>query len=336
MTVVIEHFSSTPGSRASICASALSPALALALATLFWSGNFVVGRALRDSIDPLTLNFLRWMLALGIIAPFVWRSTLDALPALRREWRLILALGGTGIATFHVLVYLALQSTTATSALLILSLAPIATLVGSTCQRMEWPRGRQICGALMSISGACLLITRGDFGVIVANGFSAGDLWMLAAVVIWAAYSLLLRHRPSDLPSPVALAASIAVALALMLPLLLLGSATPVAALTSVGVLLSVGYIALFASAIAFLLWSRGVSQLGPVRAGEFVHLMPVFGAGLAFIVLGEVPGLAQVGGALLVLTGIVLAEHPATRSQSWRSFGAAAGLARRHLGRST
>ena len=132
------------------------------LATLFWSGNFVAGRALRGSIDPLTLNFLRWMIALVFIAPFVWQSTLIALPALRREWRLILALGATGIATFHVLVYLALQSTTATSALLILSLAPIVTLLGSACLREQRPTTRQTGGALISIIGACVLITRGE------------------------------------------------------------------------------------------------------------------------------------------------------------------------------
>ena len=103
---------------------------ALALAALFWSGNFVAGRALRDSVDPITLNFLRWAIALIVIAPFVWTSARDALPVLRREWQLILALGATGIASFHVLVYLALQSTTATSALLMLSLAPIVTLIG--------------------------------------------------------------------------------------------------------------------------------------------------------------------------------------------------------------
>ena len=83
-----------------------SPALALALAALFWSGNFVAGRALRGAVDPVTLNFLRWLIALAIIAPFVWRGTLAALPALRREWRLIAALGASGIATFHILIYL--------------------------------------------------------------------------------------------------------------------------------------------------------------------------------------------------------------------------------------
>ena len=286
-----------------------SPALALALAALFWSGNFVAGRALRGHVDPVTLKFLRWLIALALIAPFIWRGTAASLPVLRREWRLVLALGATGIASFHTLVYLALQSTTATNALLVLSLAPIVTLLASAAFGMEHPTNRQIGGALISIVGAGVLITRGNLTGILSQGFNAGDLWMLLAVVIWAAYSLLLRRRPADLPSPVALAASIASALAMMVPVLILGASTPIAALGSFPVLMSIAYIALFASAIAFLFWTYGVSRLGPNRAGQFVNLMPIFGAGLAFGVLGEVPTLAQVAGAALVLSGIAFVE---------------------------
>jgi drug/metabolite transporter (DMT)-like permease len=287
-----------------------SPALALALAALFWSGNFVAGRALRDHVDPVTLNFLRWLIALAIIAPFVWSSTAASLKVLRREWRLIFALGATGIASFHTLVYLALQSTTATSALLMLSLAPILTILGSVTLGMESLTRRQMGGALISIVGACVLITRGNLAGILSQGFNVGDLWMLLAVVIWAAYSLLLRRRPADLPSPVALAASIAAALAMMMPLLVFGAPTHVAALDSAPVLLSIGYIAVFASAIAFLFWTYGVSHLGPARAGQYVNLMPIFGAGLAFTLLSEVPTPVQIVGAVLVLSGIAFVER--------------------------
>ena len=256
------------------------------------------------------------------MAPFVWRSTAASLPVLRREWRLILALGATGIASFHTLVYLALQSTTATSALLMLSLAPIVTLLASAAAGMEHPTKRQIGGALISIVGAGVLITRGNFNGVLVRGFNAGDLWMLLAVVIWAAYSLLLRRRPADLPSPVALAVSIAAALAMMVPVLILGQPTPVAALTSFPVMLSIAYIAIFASAIAFVFWTYGVSRLGPTRAGQFVNLMPIFGAGLAFSVLGEVPSLAQIAGAALVLSGIAFVEGRAREHHPARANG--------------
>ena len=121
----------------------------------------------------------------------------------------------------------------------------------------------------------------------------------------------------------------------MMSPLLLLGIGVtrPLASLASFSVLSSVAYIALFASAIAFLLWSRGVSQLGPVRAGQFVHLMPIFGAGLAFAVLGEAPGREQIIGALLVLSGIALVEHRA-RQANQQSFPSGPPSVCRHSAR--
>jgi drug/metabolite transporter (DMT)-like permease len=293
-----------------------SPVLALTAAALFWSGNFVAGRALRGHVDPLTLNFLRWLLALVLMAPFVWRSTAAHLRVVRREWRLIIALGATGIASFHTLVYLALQNTTASNALLMLSLAPILTILGSGLTGTERLAPGQIAGALISIAGAGVLITRGHIAETLAHGFNTGDLWMLLAVVIWAVYSVMLRRRPADLPSPVTLTASIVAALAMMLPLMM-WTPTPIAALGSASVLLSISYIALFASAIAFMLWSYGVSELGPARAGQFVHLMPIFGATLAFVLLGEALTPVQIAGAILVLAGIAVVEYrpPATRA---------------------
>src|SRR5206468_2660322 len=128
-----------------------SPGLALALAALFWSGNFVAGRALRDQIDPVTLNFTRWLIALLLLAPFVRRDLSRTWPLLVRHWRLVLGLGASGIAAFHTLVYLALATTTATDALLTLSLTPVAVLGGAALTGSERPAERQVVGALVSI-----------------------------------------------------------------------------------------------------------------------------------------------------------------------------------------
>jgi drug/metabolite transporter (DMT)-like permease len=286
-----------------------SPALALTLAALFWSGNFIAGRALRGQVDPLTLNFARWLIALLLLVPFAVPQAAAGWRVLRREWRLILALGATGIAVFHALVYQALQTTTATNALLMLSLAPLATLLGVGLVGTERPSARQFAGGFISLAGAATLITQGDLAGTLSRGFNAGDLWMIAAVIVWAAYSLILRRRPADLPPLLALVASIVAALAMLAPFVVLAP-TPVAALAASPVALSLAYIALFSSAVAFLLWSHGVARLGPARAGHFVHLMPVFGAALAFVLLDEALTAAQVGGAVLVLSGIAVVER--------------------------
>lgn len=285
-----------------------SPALALMLAALFWSASFVVARAVRDDIDPVLVTFVRWLLALLIFAPFVWRDVRCSLPAIRREWRLITALGLTGLALFHPLVFLAVRYTTATNALITLSLAPVAIMLGASFLSRTRPSAHQVGGTLVSLTGAVVLLTRGDVAHIITAGFNRGDLVMLVAVVVWAVYSLLLRRRPADLSPTVTLVASIVPALPVLLVFTL--AAGPAVAMTfSPSLVLAVAYIVVFATVLSFMFWSHGVAEMGPSRAGQFIHLMPVFGAALAFVFLGEPLHLAEVAGAALVFAGLVLIE---------------------------
>lgn len=284
-------------------------AFALACAALLWSGNFIAGRALRDDIDPATLNLLRWALCLLIFLPWVGPKAWRYRRVVAREWRLLLALGATGIAAFHTLVYLALTSTTAINALLMLSLAPTTILVGAALTGGSRPSRTQWAGTLVSLAGACILVTRGSTAVLFGLAPARGDLWMIVAVLLWAVYSLLLRRRPADLPQDVALAASIVPAIALLLPAVTLSATVAPLALTP-RLLAALTYIAVFASLIAFLLWSYGVSTIGPERAGQFVQLMPVFGAALAVVLLGETIVLPQLAGALCVFAGIALVQR--------------------------
>lgn len=278
--------------------------VALSLAALFWSGNFIAGRALRDDIDPVTLNTLRWVLACALFLPVAAPACRRHAAAIRRHWRWLLALGATGIATFHTVVYVALSQTTATNALLVLALAPVAILIGSALIWAMRPTGMQWTGTAVSLAGAGVLITRGDAAVLRDLALNRGDLWMLAAVVIWAVYTLLLRRRPADLPPTVALAASMGLGAALMLPVAVL--ALPWAHLViGPGTLGAMAYIVVFPSVLAFWLWSFGVARIGPERAGQFVHLMPVFGPVLAMAILGERIVAAQALGALAVFAGI-------------------------------
>ncbi|MES2956889.1 MAG: EamA family transporter [Pseudomonadota bacterium] len=287
-------------------------ALALAGAALLWSGNFIAGRALRHDIDPATLNLLRWTLCLLIFLPWVGPKAWRCRQIVLREWRLLCALGASGIAAFHSLVYLALASTTAVNALLMLSLTPAAILLGAALTGGRRPSTVQWAGTLLSLAGAGILVTRGSLAAVAGLaglGPVAGDLWMLLAVLLWTVYSLLLRRRPVDLPADVALAASIVPALLLLLPAVMLAPTVGPLVLTP-RMLGALVYIALFASLLGFLLWSYGVSTLGPERAGQFVHLMPLFGAALALLLLGESIVPVQWIGALCVLVGIALVNR--------------------------
>ena len=292
--------------------------LALVLAALFWSGNFIAGRVLRDDIGPVTLNFLRWAICLAFFLPLVGVRLARHWQVVLREWRLLLGLGATGIAAFHALIYQALSETTAVNALLILALAPATIMAGSTLFGEGRPTARQWTGCVVSLAGAAVLVTRADLTALGALRMNPGDIWMLVAVLVWAAYSLLLRRRPPDLPQDVTLAASIIAALALLAPLFLVTRPSPPLGLGP-GAIGAILYIAIFASLVAFLLWSYGVSELGAARAGQFVYLMPVFGPVLAVLILGEAIGLPQIAGGVCVFAGIVLVNRT-TRAATGRS----------------
>lgn len=285
---------------------------ALALAALLWSGNFIVGRALRDDVTPVTLNFLRWGISLLVLGAFGWRELAAARAVILREWKLVLGAGATGIAAFHTCVYLALRETAALNALLLLATAPIAIMLlagGSSA--------RQKAGAALSLAGAAWLILRGDASALLGLEASRGDLWMLAAVAIWAVYSVLLQRRPKDLAPPVLLSASIAAGLLCMAPLYIWELARGTGGLpATVPALAGLAYVALGASVVAFYLWSHGVATMGASRAGQFIHLMPLFGAVLSVAFLGERIEPFHLAGALLVFAGIALTQSNNLQAQ--------------------
>ena len=280
----------------------------LVLATLFWSGNFIAGRAIRGEIAPLELNAIRWGLCLAILLPFALRGIIEHRRALLASWRQVVLLGRTGIAAFHTMVYQALSLTEAVNCLLILALAPVATVAGGMIWKGFRPTGAQILGLLVSLMGAIVLALSGREHEFSFVQFDAGKLWMFGAILIWAWYTLLLRGKPTDAPQIVPLVASILVALAAMLVLLLVkGFEQPQMSGDTVTAVL---YIAIFASALGFLFWSYGISVIGPESGGQFVHLMPIFGSVLAVILLGEEISAVLLAGAACIIAGIVLVNR--------------------------
>jgi len=283
---------------------------ALALTTLLWSSNFVIGRAIRDDVSPSTLNFLRWAIALLILVPVTLRDLRAHRAALVRHWKLIALLGLTGIAAFQTLTYYALTKTTALNTILLLSLAPLLIVALSWLTLGERVTRGQAFGLVASLAGATVLILRGDITALVDLHFNAGDLWMLLAVLIWAVYSVLLKRRPAAVP-PLALhTASVAAGTLAMLPLFgwqaFDGSGLP----SRVEAWLAIGFVAVFSSALAHGLWVRSVATIGPNRAGVFIHLMPLFGGALAIFFLGEQLAGYHAIGAALVLGGVALTSR--------------------------
>lgn len=247
------------------------------------------------------------MIALAILLPFTLGSLWVHRQVILREWKLIAAIGLTGIAAFHTCVYLALVTTTAINALLWLAMTPLLIVLGSWLVFQDRITLQQLLGIGVSLVGAIVLIAQGSMSLLMALRFSTGDLWMLLAVVLWAIYSLLLKRSPVELPQTALLSASTVAAILLMSPVYLWGLPSEQQLLPSTQVVWGLLYVSLFASVLAFLLWNNGVSRIGPSRAGTFIYLMPVFGAVLSVAFLGEGVQLFQLAGGVLVFSGIAL-----------------------------
>lgn len=286
---------------------------ALALTTLLWSSNFIIGRAVRDDVSPTAMNFLRWAIALAILVPFTLRDLAAHRQTLARHWKLVALLGLAGIAAFQTLCYVALTRTTALNTILLLSLAPLAIVALSWVTRGERITRAQALGLATSLAGAGVLILHGELATLTDLRFNAGDLWMLLAVALWAVYSVLLRQRPAELPTLVLHTSSVAAGTLWMLPAFgwqMIEDGAAGALPASPSTWAAIGFVAVFSSALAHALWVRGVARIGPNRAGVFIHLMPLFGAALAIVFLGEQLAAYHAIGGALVLGGIFVTSR--------------------------
>jgi drug/metabolite transporter (DMT)-like permease len=283
---------------------------ALALTALLWSTNFVIGRAIRDDVSPATMNFLRWAIALAILVPFTLSDLRAHRATLARYWKLIALLGFTGIAAFQTLCYVALTKTTALNSILLLSLAPLAIVALSWLALGERVNRIQALGLATSLGGAAVLILHGDIATLDSLHLNDGDMWMLVAVALWAVYSVLLRRRPSDVPPLTLHTTSVAAGTLWMLPAFGWQAAHGAVLPTSLAAWVAIGFVAVFSSALAHAMWVRGVASIGPSRAGVFIHLLPLFGAILAIVFLGEHFATYHAIGAALVLCGVVLTSR--------------------------
>jgi len=287
------------------------PYLLLSLANLFWSGNFIVGRAVHESMPPVALAFCRWFGGFVVVIGLAWPHLKRDWPQLWRHWPLLLLLSATGIAAFNTLVYVGLGSTTALNGLLEQSTMPVVILLCSLLLFGERPSPRQIAGIAVSLAGVVIIITQGEVRALGSLALNRGDLWIFAAVVAYSVYSALLRRRPIVHPLSF-LAATFALGTAMLLPFLLWEGAAGAAPSLGAPTVLAVLYVAIFPSVLAYFFWNRGVEIIGANRAGQFVHLMPIFGSVLAVVVLGEAFRGFHAAGAALIFAGIVLATRRA------------------------
>jgi drug/metabolite transporter (DMT)-like permease len=286
-----------------------SPYLLLVLPPLLWSGNFIVARAVHDTVPPVALAFWRWfggfLVVSTVAAPHLRRDW----PVVLRHWPVMLLLSATGIAAYNTFVYVGLGSTTALNALLMQSTMPVIVVLCSLAFFGERPKSMQIVAVAISLLGVVTIVTRGEPWAVTDLALNRGDLWIFAAVVAYALYSALLRLRPPIHPLSF-LASSFLLGAAMLLPLYLREHAGGAVLHLDTASLLAVAYVAVLPSVLAYFCWNRGIELIGANRGGQFMHLMPVFGSVLAILLLGETFHAYHAAGAALIFAGIVLATR--------------------------
>lgn len=283
------------------------PRLLLAACALFWAGNFVLARAMHESIPPIALAFWRWTVACALILPFAWRP-------LRRQWPLIKAhlgrmfvLAVLGVSGYNTLVYLGLQTTSATSSVLIQSTLPVLILLLNWLVFRAPFHALEVFSVLLSLCGVVVIMTGGDPMHWLQGNWGSGELWVLTAVLVWALYTVLLRWRPEGLDPMAFLGFILPAGWLVLVPLYVIEHHYAGVMHWNPSVVATVFYVAAFPSALAYIFWNRGVAAIGANAAGHIIHLMPVFGTLMAAVFLGERFTFYHMIGASLVATGIAL-----------------------------
>ena len=286
----------------------------LAAANLLWAGNWVIGRALRE-VDPVTLNFFRWAIAVLALAPFAWPHLKGKGGTLRRHAGMLALLALSGVAVFQTLVYLGLRTTTAINAVLLNSSGPLFILLCSWLLEREHATRRQLAGMLVSLAGIAIIVSRGELTRLLQLEFHPGDAWILLAMPIWGLYSVLLKRRPPDLSGTGLLFVLSVLGLAMLAPAFALEALRTPLRWPTLGEAAGILYFGLAASVAAFFCWNRGIAMVGANAAGFTLPLLPAFGTVLAMIFLEEAFHAFHAVAIATIFAGVILATRAAGKA---------------------
>jgi drug/metabolite transporter (DMT)-like permease len=288
------------------------PYLLLSITALCWAGNAIVGRLAAGHIPPVTLSFLRWSFAFLIILPFAWKHLVKDWAAIRSRLGIMVVLSVTGIGAFNTLQYWALEHTQALNTLLLQSAGPLVVAAWSLVLLGVRLTLAQAAGILLSLAGVLVILLHGDLTKLSGIDFNIGDLIFLVALAIFGIYSVLSLKRP-NIHGLSFVAFTFGAGAACLIPLFIWELfARPLMQIDAAN-LLTLAYVALFPSTIAYLCFNRGVQLIGANRAAPFFHVVPVFGTVMSIVFLGENPQAFHLIGFALVLTGVFVASRKQT-----------------------
>jgi drug/metabolite transporter (DMT)-like permease len=281
------------------------------IATLLWSGNFIIARKVSNSISPISLAFFRWTCASLVLFPFAYKQVIAEWSHLKANWKILTWLALTGIALFNTFVYVAGHNTSAINMALIgTTSSPIFATAMAVIFLKERLGFYRIIGMVICILGIVLLISKGSWEVLLSFKFSSGDAWILAGAFAFAVYNILVRKKPVTISALSFLLVIFVLGALMLFPFFILEQSIVKAPTNWSPTLFgSILYLGIGTSVLAFWCWNLAISKLGAGRTVLFGNLIPIFSTLEAILILGETVTPIHFYSGILVISGLVIAN---------------------------
>lgn len=288
----------------------LSPYTAVILTAFIWAVTTIVVRGVREESPPIGLSFWRTLAAFLVMLPICWRPLVRQWDVVVAHWKLLALLSLLLWVGGNALLFVSLQYTIAINAAVINSMEPLIIVAFAWLLFRDPFTWRQGMGLVLSLVGVMVLISHGSVDRLLALNLNRGDLIVSGAYVAWGLYAVLLRKLPRGLDYRVTVAAVLGFGVLFLLPIYLFEAAYVRPTLPTPTTLITIAWLGTFSSALTMIMWNYGILQLGPARAGQYLHLIPAFTIVLAIAVLGEVMGGHHIAGIVLIVAGLLLASR--------------------------
>ena len=284
--------------------------LMLVLASIFWAGNFIVGKfAFFENIPPFSLVFFRWLTVWFILLPFTYKEILNNKNNILNNFSLLLLLGLTSVGLFNSFVYISLNYTQVINASLFNTAIPAAIILFCFLFKIENTNSYQLAGLIISVIGVFAIITRLDLNILLTLSFNIGDIWMICAVFCWGIYSAFLKKLKLKISLLSLVHILCSCGLIFLFPQFLYEYSQSDIINVNKNFLYCLIYLALFPSIGSYYCWTGAVSIIGPNRAGIFLMLIPLFSAVMAIFFFKEEFQAYHFIGSIFVIIGLFLAN---------------------------
>jgi len=282
----------------------------LVLATLFWAGNFIVGKAaFVEDIPPMSLVFFRWLLVWLILLPFTYKEIIKYKEIIFKNLPLLFFLALTSVGLFNSFTYLALVHTQVINASLFNTAIPAMIILLCFIFKIEKTNRFQIMGLILSVLGILSIITKLDFNILLSLNFNKGDIIMIGGVVTWGLYSSFLKKKKFTLPLLTLVHILCTFGLLFILPQFLFEISQGKIIKFDINLSYILIYLALFPSIGSYYCWAGAVSIIGANRAGIFLSLIPLFSTILAMFFFNENFYFFHFIGSVLIVLGLILSN---------------------------